>query len=320
MQRMASVSHSSNIHWISAADAKISNPYGLTGKFDRSVSLVSWGLNEAELLDSFLDRAFALLDSAATDYEVVFVDDGSTDATPEILAAYAAKEPRLRVVRHDRNYNVGLACRHAVANASKEFVFWQTVDWAYDIRKLRLFLELLKYFDIVQGVRPVPIRLLSHIPVLRSIYRVKGRSDTLRKAIISLGNYYVLRLLFGAKFHDFQNVTFYRSQFVQSLPLVGLTSFVNPEMLLKSQARGARIIEVPIRFMPRMGGEAKGTSLRNVARSTVDTLRNWISWGIAHRRNLTRGGQAERVWRVAEPFWLDEEVLQLVLPLFEDYR
>lgn len=292
----------------------------LPDKFDRSVSLLAWGLNEAELLEPFLDRAFSLLESVATDYEVVFVDDGSTDATPEILTAYAAKEPRLRIVRHDRNYNVGIACRTAVANARKEFLFWQTVDWSYDIRKLRVFLQLLKHFDIVQGVRPVPIRLLSYIPIIRSIYRVKRRSDTLRKAIISLGNYYTLRLLYGAKFHDFQNVTFYPTKLAQSLPIVGRTSFVNPELLIKSHARGARIIEVPIRFLPRASGKAKGTSLRTVARSTLDILRNWISWGIAHRRNVARSGEVERVWRVAEPFWLEDEVLQLILPLFEDYR
>src|SRR3954466_7973172 len=51
----------------------------LREKFDHSVSLLAWGLNEAELLKPFLDRAFALLESTVTDYEVVFVDDGSTD-------------------------------------------------------------------------------------------------------------------------------------------------------------------------------------------------------------------------------------------------
>lgn len=288
-------------------------------KFDRSVSLLAWGLNEEKLLEPFLDRAFALLDETAADYEVVFVDDGSTDNTPEILAAYAAKEPRLKVIRHEQNYNVGIACRTAIAHASKEYLFWQTVDWSYDIRKLRIFLELLKHFDVVQGVRPVPIRLLSYIPVIRSIYRVKRRSDSLRKAIISLSNYYILRIFFRANFHDFQNVTFYPTKLAQSLPIDGCTSFVNPELLLKSHARGARILEVPIRFIPRSAGEAKGTALRSVIRSANDTLRNWLSWGVAHRR-MVRQGKIERVWRVAEPFWLDDEVLRLVLPLFEDYR
>jgi hypothetical protein len=289
-------------------------------KFDRGVSLLAWGLNEAELLPSFLDQAFSLLDSAVADFEIVFVNDGSTDASTTILNRYAAREPRLKVIHHDRNYNVGIAIRTAVAHASKEFLFWQTVDWSYDIRKLRIFLELLKHFDVVQGVRPVPIRLLSYIPVIRSFYRVNRRSDTLRKAAVSLANYYTLRILFGATFHDFQNVTFYPTRLAQSLQIAGRTSFVNPELLLKSLASGARIIEVPIRFIPRTQGEAKGTSLSAIFRAAIDTVRNWAKWGISNRAILKSGGQRGRVWRVAEPFWLSEDVLYLVVPLFEDYR
>ena len=168
--------------------------------------------------------------------------------------------------------------------------------------------------------RPVPIRLLSYIPVLRSIYRVKKRSDTFRKAAVSLGNYYLLRLLFGAKFHDFQNITFYPTKLAQSLDMVGRTSFVNPEFLLKSYARGARIIEVPIRFIARTQGEAKGTKFRTIIRSVVDTFRNWLAWGIKYRRDISRNGANRRIWRVSEPFVLDREVLEIVIPLFEDFR
>ena len=289
-------------------------------KFEHSVSMLAWGLNEEDLVEAFLDRAFAVLEETVTDYEVVFVDDGSTDRTPALLSAYAAKEPRLKIVRHDQNYNVGIACRTAISNASKDFLFWQTVDWSYDVRKLRIFLELLKYFDVVQGIRPVPIRLLSYIPVLRSIYRVNKRSDTFRKAVVSLGNYYLLRLLFGAQFHDFQNLTFYSTKFVQSLPIMGRTSFVNPEMLLKSYAREIRIIEVPIRFIPRTHGEAKGTKFKTILRSVADTFRNWLAWGIGYRRDMKRNAVHRRICRVSEPFALDREVLELVIGLFEDFR
>src|SRR4030042_2581829 len=209
---------------------------GINDKFDRTVSMLTWGYNEEELVEGFLDRAFALLESTINDYEVIFVNDGSTDRTGEILAAYARKEPRLRVITNKINLDVGLSCRRALALASKEFLFWQTVDWSYDLTHLRIFLELLNHFDVVQGIRPTPERILSHIPVIRSIYRVKSRSDNLKKAIISLTNYYLLRLLYGVKFHDFQNITFYPTALVQSLDLMGKSSFVNPELLIKSHA------------------------------------------------------------------------------------
>lgn len=288
-------------------------------KFSRSVSLVSWGLNEEALLEKFLDRAFALLSECVDDFEVVFIDDGSTDRSPEILKAYAAREPRLRVLTNEVNRNVGYSLRRAVSAATKDFVFWQTSDWAYDISNLRIYLELTHHFDVVQGIRPVPIRLLSYIPVIRSIYRVRARSDNIRKAIVSLGNYYILRTLFGAPFHDFQNVTIYPTKLLQSVALSGDSSFINPECLLRTYERGATYIEVPISFIPRTAGVAKGTKLSSIRRAIRDITRAWLNWGWRQRKK-NKQEASHRIFRVWQPFQLDEQVIHLVAPLFKDFR
>src|SRR5438067_1771622 len=80
------------------------------GKFDHSVSLVAWGYNEEILVGGFLQHAVDLLERTVTDWEIVFVDDCSTDRTADIVADFATREPRVRLVRHNRNLNVGLAC------------------------------------------------------------------------------------------------------------------------------------------------------------------------------------------------------------------
>jgi glycosyltransferase involved in cell wall biosynthesis len=291
----------------------------LAKKFDRSVSLLAWGYNEEAIIKDFLDRALALLEAAVQDYEVVFVNDGSTDGTGRIADDYARREPRLRVLHNERNLNVGLSCRRAVAAAQKEFLFWQTVDWSYDLTHLRTYLELLKHFEVVQGIRPTPERILSHIPVIRSIYRVKSRSDNLKKALVSLSNYYLLRLLFGVNFHDFQNVTFYPSALVQSVKLEGKSSFVNPEMLLKTHALGARFLEVPIPFIPRQRGVAKGTKLKAITNSVRDILTNWYRWGW-RQRLVNLEVKRDTISRVHQPVYLAEEVLTLAVPLFKLYR
>lgn len=291
----------------------------LAEKFDRSVSLLAWAYNEEELIGEFLDRAVALLESCVTEWEIVLVNDCSTDRTLEIASERAERDPRIRIVNHPRNLNVGWAGRNAIKNARNDIIFWQTVDWSYDLKNLRIFLELTKYFDVVQGIRPTPIRLFSYIPVLRSIYRVKVRSDNLWAAVFSLGNYYVLRILFGLNFHDFQNITFYHRQLVQSLDLVGTSAFVNPEMLIKAHATGASFIEVPIRFLPRQKGQAKGIKPKSVAKAVLDVIRNWVQWGLKLRlRRRRMPGQC--INRVAEPFFLNDQVLRLVLPLFKEFR
>ena len=231
-------------------------------KFDRSVSMLCWGYNEELLIEDFFDRAIALLDATVEDFEIVFVDDGSTDRTPELAEQRARLDPRVRVLRNERNSNVGTSAYRAIEAAAKEITFWQTVDWSYDMKNLRTFLELSKHFDVVQGIRPVPTRLLSYIPVVRSIYRIRRRSDSLMRALVSLTNYYLLRILFGCKFYDFQNVTFYRRQHIAGIDIRGTGAFSNAKLLITTYDKGLSYLEVPIRFIPRRRGRAKGVSLR----------------------------------------------------------
>ncbi len=289
------------------------------GKFGRGLSLLAWGYNEEQLVEAFLARAVALLDETADDYEIIFVNDGSTDGTGALADAFARSHPQVRVIHHPRNLNVGMACRTAVEHARKDYLLWQTVDWSYDLTNLRLFLELLTYYDVVQGVRPVPIRLLSYIPVIRSIYRVRSRSDNIRKAIVSLVNYYVLRILFGVRFHDFQNVTIYPRPLVQSFAMRGRTPFVNPEFLIRSYAAGARFIEVPIPFIKRSAGKAKGTKLRTILRAVLDIAKNWLQWGWRYRLDGRLARAPRRIDRVSLPFALREPVLRICLTMFKEF-
>ena len=304
--------------WPNAAHRTDGHP-SLDSKFEHSVSLLAWAYNEEALIVPFLDRATALLDETVVDWEIVLVNDGSTDRTGALLDAYAQREPRLRVINNAINRNVGYSCKRAIGSASKEFLLWQTVDWAYDITHLRTFLELTRHFDVVQGIRPTPIRLISYIPLIRSIYRVRTRSDNFRKAVVSLANYYLLRILFGAAFHDFQNITIYPTKLVQSCELTGNSSFVNPECLIRTYNKGARFIEVPIPFMSRSPGTAKGTRLGTILRSVADIFSNWIRWGIALRL-ANRKTPPAPIRRVAEPFQLSEEVVALVVPLLRYFR
>jgi glycosyltransferase involved in cell wall biosynthesis len=273
-------------------------------KFDRGVSLVSWAYNEEELIEGFLFRADAMLSRYVEDYEIVVVDDGSQDRTPEILARLATEMPRLRVLTNEVNRNVGYSSRRAVAAASKEYLFWQTVDWSYDISLLRVFLELLRTHDVVAGVRRAPVqvklRLFKPFSLFLKLFGIKHltrRSDTVPKALVSVCNYSLIRLLFGLPLSDYQNVVFYPSRLIQ--PIISTSeadsSFANPELLYKAFVGGASIAEAPISFIPREAGTAKGTRLKAIKASIKDVFKFWWKWRVLGRVRKTPGGRVTRI-------------------------
>ncbi len=286
--------------------------------FAHSVSLVCYGYNEAASLPEFFKRAVTLLESVAPEYEVVFIDDASTDGTWEIAQAFARQNPRIRVWRNDRNRNIGYSFKRAVSLAENEYLFWQTIDWSYDLSDLRIFLELLDHFGVVIGVRPVPIRLLAHLPVVRSIYRVRTRSDDFIRAMVSLANYYVLRILFGLNVHDFQNIQFHRTKVLQSFHLGGESSFLGIEMMMRARGLGLDLLEVPIKFIPRTRGKSKGIRPAAIWKSCRDIATNWFAWGWRIRFAARR--DQGRIYRLPEPAFLDEAVIVLCAPLFKRYR
>jgi glycosyltransferase involved in cell wall biosynthesis len=287
-------------------------------KIAHSVSLVCYGYNEEDLIAAFFQRAVGLLDSVVTDYEIIYIDDCSTDHTWEIAQRFARNDSRLRVWRNDRNRNIGYSFKRAVSLAEKEYLFWQTIDWSYDLSNLGIFLALLDHFGMVIGVRPVPVRLLAYIPVVRSIYRVRTRSDNFIRAMVSLANYYVLRILFGLDVHDFQNIQFHRTKMLQSFKLHGESSFLGIEIMIRACNCGLDLVEVPIRFIPRTKGVSKGIRPAAIWKSCRDIARNWFAWGWRVRRE--GWGGRRRIYRLTEPAFLSEEVIVLCAPLFKQFR
>ena len=179
-------------------------------KFDRSVSWLCWAYNEEALIEGYLRRANDLLQRTVEDYEIVLVDDCSTDHTHDIAKKLMVEIPRIRLIRNEINMNVGLSSRKAIMSASKEYLFWQTIDWSYDISYLRVFLEFLKSYEVVAGVRRAPVKAtgrvvkpLAGLLKLLGVKHLTRRSDTIKKAIISVINYSLIRCLFHVHFMVF---------------------------------------------------------------------------------------------------------------------
>lgn len=273
-------------------------------RFDRSVSLLCWAYNEEQIIRDYLVMANETLQRTVEDYEIIVIDDCSTDRTNQIVTALQATCARITLIRNPVNLNVGPSFQKAIASATKDYLFWQTIDWAYDISLLRTFLELLKSYDVVAGVRKEPVEIADRIAFVKPllgllrlfhINHVTRRSDTIPKAVISIINYLLVRVLFNVPLSDYQNVGFYPTPLIQSLKFESRSSFSNPEVLMKCYWAGCSIAEVPISFLPRRAGLAKGTTAKAIRNSISDIFRLWVRWVILGRKPTVTMGSIRRL-------------------------
>jgi glycosyltransferase involved in cell wall biosynthesis len=256
-----------------------------------SLSMLGWALNEEEIIAEYIERAEKFLMSLTDDFELILIDDGSTDRTAAILEECRRERPWLRLHRNDRNRGSGFNHKMAISLVRKDYLFWQMVDWSYDLSRLGDYLPHLgKDCDVLQGVRQGTVSL-------SGLFR--RRSDSAYKGLVSITNYLVVRTLFQLPVHDYQNVTVYPTRLIQSVTLESESAFTNPESLLKAAWwKGATIREFPVPFLKRQKGVAKGTPPRIIVRSIADILYWWFRWVVLRRRPDKRRG---RVIHLDEP-------------------
>ena len=200
------------------------------------------------------DRARALTD----DFEVVVVNDGSQDATADVLDELSRMCPALRVVTHPQNRGYGAALRTGFASATKDFVFYTDGDAQYDPRELAdLWARMTPDVDLVNG------------------YKI-SRSDPLHRIIIGRLYHHTVKLLFGLRIRDVDcDFRLIRRTFLQRLHLEKDSGVICLELMKKAQDAGGRIVETPVHHYHRVCGQSQFFNLPRVARTLVDILKLW---------------------------------------------
>jgi len=253
-----------------------------TARVPFSLSMLGWALNEEESIAGYIDRAGAFLSALTNDYELILIDDGSTDRTWEIAIEAQRTRPWLKPYKNERNRGSGYNTKRAISLATKDYLFWQTVDWAYDIRFLAQALPELNEVEVLQGVR---------VGTTTAQGMIEERSDNPYKGLVSVVNYRLIRTLFRLPLGDYQNVTVYPTSLIQSVTLETESSFTNAECLLKTWWRGATFREVHVPFIKREVGRSKGTRPRAIIAAIQDIFGWWVRWIVLNRREDRGRGQ-----------------------------
>lgn len=232
----------------------------MTAPGDRGPSVTAFFpcFNDGGTIASMVWLAELTLPKLTDDYEIVVIDDGSTDHSGVILAELERHLPHLRVVTHERNLGYGSALRSGFAAAAKDLIFYTDGDFQYDVAEVvDLFAALRDDVDVVNG------------------YKI-SRSDPVHRKIIGRIYHHVMRLLFGFRLRDVDcDFRLIRRSVFDRVRLESTSGIICVEMIKKMHDAGCRFAEVPVHHFFRVYGRSQFFNVRRVVRVGLDALRLW---------------------------------------------
>jgi glycosyltransferase involved in cell wall biosynthesis len=204
------------------------------------LSIVIPAYNEAGRIGNTLEKIQRYCESRNRSCELVIVDDGSTDSTPELLLDFQKRWPATRILRNEPNRGKGFSVRRGVLEARGEFVLFTDADLSAPIEETDKLLAALETLgaDAAVGSRAIDRRLVGiHQPIFREF---SGRFFNL-----------CVRLATGLRIHDTQCgfKLFRRSSTRHAFELQTVDGFgFDPELLFLIERLGGKVAEVPVRW------------------------------------------------------------------------
>ncbi|MEA2483352.1 MAG: hypothetical protein QOC55_1299 [Thermoleophilaceae bacterium] len=221
------------------------------------ISIVLPAHNEEDNIVEAVRQALLAAEAVSGHQEVIVVDDGSSDATLELATALAADDKRVRVVHHPVNRGYGGALRSGIAAARMDWLLLTDADLQFDLGQLREFAPYTREASLVIG------------------YRAQ-RNDTFIRALNARGWNRLVHLLFGISVRDVDAAfKLIRRSSLDGLDLVADGAAIDAELLAKATGRGAEIVELPVRHLPRVAGRSSGANLRVITRAFREVFEIW---------------------------------------------
>ncbi|MFA6320492.1 MAG: glycosyltransferase family 2 protein [Candidatus Omnitrophota bacterium] len=221
-----------------------------------SISFVFPMFNEAENIEETLRRATALASEIADDYEIVIVDDASTDGSGDIVDKLASADKHIKSVRLKVNTKFGGALKEGLKNSSKGVVIYTDSDLPAREKDIKGALDMLNGADVVTA------------------YSLVLKDASLKRIIMSKGYNFLVRILFGLKIRDINSgLKIYKRKVIEGLDLKSRSPFIDVEIFAEAARRGFAIKQYGLIFELRTKGESTISRMSVVARTFWDMLK-----------------------------------------------
>jgi dolichol-phosphate mannosyltransferase len=233
----------------------------------QSWSLIIFCYNEKETIKAVIDDALnTMLQMAPANFEIIVVDDGSTDGSGQIIKNIESGNDSIKGIYHSINRGIGEALISGYNSAKNENVCAIPADGQFTIR------QIIEYSTIQ------PHSILS-------FYREKNTIYSPFRRILSWCNRQMLHYVFSTKVRDINWVKVYKRDDLQSICFELRSSIIESEIVIKLIAAGVQLIEVPTLYLPRTSGKSKGASFK-IMKNAIGDIPKLFAIIKAYRANL----------------------------------
>ncbi|MFH1709467.1 MAG: glycosyltransferase family 2 protein [bacterium] len=221
------------------------------------ISIFFPAFNEEKNIENTVKAAVLAATPLFSDFEIIIIDDGSKDKTPEIIDSLAKSDKNIKAVHHPENKGYGAAVRSGFVNATKELVFFTDGDSQFDISEIKLLLPLINEADLVIG------------------YRIKRRDPLHRRLFAKLWGAFIA-VLFNIWVSDMDCAfKLIKRKVIQNLDLKSNGAFISAELLIKAKKKGFKIKQVGVHHYPRKEGKQTGANIKVILKAFYELSKLW---------------------------------------------
>jgi len=222
-----------------------------------SLSVFFPAFNEEENIAETVKKAIAVLKKLQIkNWEVIVVNDGSSDQTAKVANELAHKEPRIRVITQS-NGGYGHALKTGFSSAKYPWVVYTDSDGQFDFAEVEKFIDKTKEADLILG------------------FRIK-RNDPPLRLVFAKGWKFMIFLFFGMSVKDVDcGFKMARKKLIEQIsPLESSRGgMINAELVLKARKSGFKISQVGVNHYPRLKGKPTGANLKVIINSFLDLFK-----------------------------------------------